>query len=88
MKASAFYKKFTNQGPAYFGDLDEKDGSLLEYETQLEEEGTSEPTSLNSPSYSKDQSGIMRIRNCELHLAYQLTNQYQSYLNAKHKHFQ
>ncbi|KAI0045615.1 Isy1-like splicing factor [Auriscalpium vulgare] len=32
-----FYKKFTNQGPAYFGDLDEADGSLLEYEKQAEE---------------------------------------------------
>lgn len=39
--AQAFYKKFTTQGPAYFGDLDEQDGTLLEYERQAEEEGTS-----------------------------------------------
>jgi Isy1-like splicing family len=34
-----FYKKFTNQGPAYFGDLDEADGELLKYEEEAEEEG-------------------------------------------------
>lgn len=39
-QALAFYKKFMNQGPAYFGDLDEADGKLLEYEHQAEEEGT------------------------------------------------
>ena len=39
--AQNFYKKFTNQGPAYFGDLDEQDGKLLEYERAAEEEGTS-----------------------------------------------
>ena len=38
--AQAYYKKFTNQGPAYFGDLDEADGSLLEYERQQEQDGT------------------------------------------------
>jgi pre-mRNA-splicing factor ISY1 len=37
-QALAFYKKFMNQGPAYFGDLDEADGKLLEYERQAEEE--------------------------------------------------
>lgn len=37
--AQSFYKKFTNQGPAYFGDLDEQDGKLLEYEGAAEEEG-------------------------------------------------
>ncbi|THH29821.1 hypothetical protein EUX98_g4372 [Antrodiella citrinella] len=36
--AHTFYKKFMNQGPAYFGDLDEQDGTLLEYERQAEEE--------------------------------------------------
>ena len=35
-----FYKKFTNQGPAYFGDLDEADGKLLKYEEAAEQEGT------------------------------------------------
>ncbi|KAI0089460.1 pre-mRNA-splicing factor ISY1 [Irpex rosettiformis] len=36
--AQNFYKKFTNQGPAYFGDLDEQDGKLLEYERAAEDE--------------------------------------------------
>ena len=35
----AHYKKFTNQGPAYYGDLDEADGKLLTYELEAEEEG-------------------------------------------------
>jgi pre-mRNA-splicing factor ISY1 len=35
-----FYKKFTNQGPAYFGDVDEADGDLLKYEEAAEQEGT------------------------------------------------
>ena len=34
-----FYKKFTNQGPAYFGDVDEADGELLKYEEAAEQEG-------------------------------------------------
>jgi pre-mRNA-splicing factor ISY1 len=38
-QAFNFYKKFTNQGPAYFGDLDEHDGTLLKYEQTLEDEG-------------------------------------------------
>ncbi|KZT69169.1 pre-mRNA-splicing factor ISY1 [Daedalea quercina L-15889] len=33
-----YYKKFTNQGPSYFGDLDEQDGKLLEFEMHAEEE--------------------------------------------------
>ncbi|TBU63492.1 pre-mRNA-splicing factor ISY1 [Dichomitus squalens] len=33
-----YYKKFTNQGPAYFGDLDEAEGKLLEFEMNAEEE--------------------------------------------------
>ncbi|KAH9474497.1 Pre-mRNA-splicing factor ISY1 [Psilocybe cubensis] len=37
-QALAFYKKFMNQGPAYYGDLDEEDGKLLEYERKAEEE--------------------------------------------------
>jgi pre-mRNA-splicing factor ISY1 len=28
-----------NQGPSYYGDLDEVDGKLLEYEQNAEEEG-------------------------------------------------
>ena len=35
----AFYKKFTSQGPAYYGDLDEKDGELLKYEREQEDDG-------------------------------------------------
>ncbi|KAE9409797.1 Isy1-like splicing factor [Gymnopus androsaceus JB14] len=34
----AYYKKFMNQGPAYYGDLDEEDGTLLESERLAEEE--------------------------------------------------
>ncbi|KAF8513861.1 Isy1-domain-containing protein [Gautieria morchelliformis] len=33
----AHYKKFIGQGPAYFGDVDEVDGSLLESEREAEE---------------------------------------------------
>ena len=36
---AAFYKKFTGQGPSYFGDLDEADGELLAFERKAEEEG-------------------------------------------------
>ncbi|EEB97840.1 hypothetical protein MPER_02754 [Moniliophthora perniciosa FA553] len=35
----AYYKKFTNQGPAYYGDLDENDDALLKYEEEVEDEG-------------------------------------------------
>lgn len=35
----AYYKKFMNQGPAYYGDLDEDDGKLLAYEREAEDEG-------------------------------------------------
>ena len=38
-QAQAYYKKFSNQGPSYFGDLDESDGTLLEYEKKAEEAG-------------------------------------------------
>ncbi|KAJ3996960.1 Isy1-like splicing factor [Lentinula boryana] len=34
----SFYKKFMNQGPAYYGDLDQEDGVLLESERLAEEE--------------------------------------------------
>lgn len=39
-KVQNYYKKFQNQGPEYFGDLDEADGKLLQYEMHAEEEGT------------------------------------------------
>ncbi|KAF5310395.1 hypothetical protein D9611_012112 [Ephemerocybe angulata] len=32
------YKKFMNQGPAYYGDLDELSGKLLEFEREAEDE--------------------------------------------------
>ena len=38
-EARAYYKKFMGQSPAYFGDLDEQDGTLLEFERKEEEEG-------------------------------------------------
>jgi Isy1-like splicing family len=38
-QALAFYKKFMNQGPAYFGDLDDNDDKLLEFEREAEQEG-------------------------------------------------
>ncbi|KAF8179880.1 Isy1-like splicing factor [Pholiota molesta] len=34
----AYYKKFMNQGPSYYGDLDEVDGKLLAYEQEAEDE--------------------------------------------------
>ncbi|OCH90474.1 pre-mRNA-splicing factor ISY1 [Obba rivulosa] len=37
-QAKNYYKKFMNQGPAYFGDLDEAEGKLLEFEAHAEEE--------------------------------------------------
>jgi len=38
-QALAYYSKFMNQGPSYFGDLDELDGKLLAFEAKNEEEG-------------------------------------------------
>ncbi|KAF9781195.1 pre-mRNA-splicing factor ISY1 [Thelephora terrestris] len=35
--AANYYKKFLNHGPAYYGDLDEADGKLLEFEMEAEE---------------------------------------------------
>ncbi|KXN89206.1 Pre-mRNA-splicing factor ISY1 [Leucoagaricus sp. SymC.cos] len=34
----SFYKKFLNQGPVYYGDLDDNDQNLLHYERQAETE--------------------------------------------------
>ncbi|KAJ7078325.1 Isy1-like splicing factor [Mycena belliarum] len=36
--ALAYYKKFMDRGPAYFGDADEEDGELLKYERAAEAE--------------------------------------------------
>jgi pre-mRNA-splicing factor ISY1 len=38
-QALSYYKKFINQGPAYYGDLDEADGKLIAYEHLLEDTG-------------------------------------------------
>ena len=40
-QAQAFYKKFMNQGPTYFGDLDEQNSELLKFEMETEQDGTS-----------------------------------------------
>jgi pre-mRNA-splicing factor ISY1 len=37
-----FYKKFTSQGPGYFGDLDEQDNALLAYEREAEDDAWEE----------------------------------------------
>jgi len=37
-QAFAYYKKFVDHGPSYYGDLDEADGKLLTYEAEVEEE--------------------------------------------------
>lgn len=36
-----FYRKFTKNGPAYYGDEDEADGELLQFEKEAELEGLS-----------------------------------------------
>lgn len=41
-QALAFYKKYLNQVPAYFGDFDETDGKLLEAERRAEDEAWKE----------------------------------------------
>ena len=51
-QALAHYKKFMNQGPAYYGDLDEADGKLLQFEREAEEEGTFNDILLVNFSYS------------------------------------
>jgi hypothetical protein len=50
-KALAYYQKFMNQGPSYFGDLDEQDAhaqSLLDYEKGSEAEGKAHLDHLSS----------------------------------------
>ncbi|KAH8827107.1 Isy1-like splicing factor [Flagelloscypha sp. PMI_526] len=41
-QALAFYKKFLNQGPSYFGDIDEKDPQILKNENVAEKEAYEE----------------------------------------------
>ena len=38
--ASQHYKKYQNQGPSYYGDLDEAEDELLSYEVDAENEGS------------------------------------------------
>lgn len=57
-QALAYYKKFMNQGPAYFGDLDEADGTLLEYEQEAEEEGAPGHSITHLSRYADDSSPI------------------------------
>ena len=38
--ASQHYKKYQNQGPSYYGDLDEAHDELLSYEVDAENEGS------------------------------------------------
>lgn len=38
-QALAYYKKFMDNGPTYYGDADEVDGTLLAHERELEDEG-------------------------------------------------
>jgi pre-mRNA-splicing factor ISY1 len=38
-QALAHYKRFMNQGPQYYGDLDENSGKLLEFERAAENDG-------------------------------------------------
>ncbi|KAJ7647480.1 Isy1-like splicing factor [Roridomyces roridus] len=40
-RALAHYKKFMDQTPAYYGDLDEEDGTLRKWEQEAEDEGMS-----------------------------------------------
>lgn len=37
------YKRYRNQGPAYYGDMDEADGAVLKDDRASEEKGTSSP---------------------------------------------
>ncbi|KAF9045181.1 Isy1-like splicing factor [Panaeolus papilionaceus] len=37
-EAVSYYKKFMNQGPAYYGDLDEVNSKVLDYEREAEDE--------------------------------------------------
>lgn len=51
-KTDDVYKAFKDQGPAYFGDLDEQDGELLKAEHAEEEEGAPLPFFASSQSIS------------------------------------
>jgi hypothetical protein len=76
---SSFYKKFTNQGPAYFGDLDEADGELLKYEEAAEQEGMFVASLLACSSPSRWQSGRRHRHTCAKFLAFPKTHLYLQY---------
>jgi hypothetical protein len=86
---SNFYKKFTNQGPAYFGDLDEGDGKILKYEEEAEQTGNVPVPWLaaratSSPSFPPPrQSGRRRTLTCVKSLAFLLMYLYLKYLAAQ-----
>ncbi|KIM76180.1 hypothetical protein PILCRDRAFT_826529 [Piloderma croceum F 1598] len=61
-QALSYYKKFMNQGPSYFGDLDESDGKLLEHEQEAEEEDWEEAyTNLKAALGLSTESPIPKI---------------------------
>ena len=65
----AHYKKFIGQGPAYFGDVDEADGNLLESEREAEEAGKFYAYPLTEFSFSI-KIGKRHIYISELRLAF------------------
>ena len=84
-KVHNYYKKFTNQGPAYFGDLDEAEGELLKFEMHAEEEGTSSFISTMRTiaavrhSQYRSQSGKTRTTICGVSWAFQTKSPYPQY---------
>jgi hypothetical protein len=66
-QALSFYKKFMNQGPAYFGDLDEQDGSVLKYEHEAEDDGMTSLCAAQSQADCDYQLGKRRIETCAVH---------------------
>jgi hypothetical protein len=69
-----FSKKFINQGPAYFGDLDEADGELLKYEEAAEQEGTFVASLLAGSSPNSWQSGRRHMHTYTMCLAFPPTD--------------
>jgi hypothetical protein len=69
-----FYKKFTNQGPSYFGDVDEADGELVKYEEAAEQGGTFVASSMVGSSPNSWQSGRRRMHTYTKCLAFPPTD--------------
>ena len=72
---TAFYKKFTGQGPSYFGDLDEADGELLAFERKAEEEGVHSIQKHSISTYSLMQNMKKLAPPFERHLVWVKTRQ-------------